>query len=205
MKTIGIIHYGLGNLRSVYNAFEHIGAHPFIAESPEDLKRADAAVLPGVGAFGDGMDCLNNNDWTPAIIDYAVGQEKPFLGICLGMQLLATIGTEFGERPGLGLIKGTVVKLSSRDKTIRIPHVGWNNIEVNPEKKMYQGIASPLDFYFVHSFYLKTQDDTVISATCNHGQDFVASVEKDNIWGAQFHPEKSQRAGLALLQNFLKV
>ncbi len=205
MKRVAIIHYGLGNLRSVYNAFEHIGAEPFIAETPNDLKNADAAVLPGVGAFGDGMDYLNDNGWTPEILDYALQKQKPFIGLCLGMQLLATTGTEFGERPGLGLIEGTVIKLSSPDKNIHIPHVGWNNINVTPGKKMYEDIANPLDYYFVHSFYLQTNDNSVVSGTCRHGQEFVASVEKDNIWGAQFHPEKSQRAGLGLLQNFLKV
>lgn len=205
MKNIAIIHYGLGNLRSVYNAFEHIGAAPYIAENPGDLKRADAAVLPGVGAFGDGMECLHKNAWVPAILDFAIEQERPFLGVCLGMQLLAEMGTEFGECAGLGLIGGTVIRLTSPSKDIRIPHVGWNNIDVRPGKKMYEGISSPLDFYFVHSYYLHTNDNDLISGTSHHGQDFVASVEKDNVWGVQYHPEKSQRAGLALLQNFLKV
>lgn len=205
MKRVGIIHYGLGNLRSVYNAFEYVGASPFIAETPADLKKADYAVLPGVGAFGDGMDYLNDNGWTPEILDYATVQEKPFIGLCLGMQLLASKGTEFGDRDGLGLIDGTVIKLTSPDKNIRVPHVGWNNINVAPGKRMYEGIAAPLDYYFVHSFYLNTNDNSVVSGTCHHGQEFVASVEKDNVWGAQFHPEKSQRVGLGLLSNFLKI
>lgn len=205
MKKVAIIHYGLGNIRSVYNALEHVGASPFVAKTPSDLKEADAAVLPGVGAFGDGMDYLNDNGWTPEILDYATVKQKPFIGLCLGMQLLASKGTEFGDRDGLGLIDGTVIKLTSPDRNIRIPHVGWNNIEAAPGKKMYEGIAAPLDYYFVHSFYLNTNDNSVVSGTCDHGQEFVASVEKDNVWGAQFHPEKSQRAGLGLLANFLKV
>lgn len=205
MKKVAIIHYGLGNIRSVYNALEHVGASPFIAENPSDLKDADAAVLPGVGAFGDGMDYLNDNGWTSEILEYATEKKRPFIGLCLGMQLLASKGTEFGERDGLGLIDGTVIKMISPDKNIRIPHVGWNNINVIQGKKMYEGISAPLDYYFVHSFYLNTDDNSVVSGTCHHGQEFVASVEKDNVWGAQFHPEKSQRAGLGLLSNFLKV
>lgn len=205
MKRVGIIHYGLGNIRSVSNAFEYVGASPFIATKPSDLKYADYVVLPGVGAFGDGMDHLNNNGWTQEILDYATVKKKPLIGLCLGMQLLASKGTEFGEHDGLGLIEGTVIKLTSADKSIRIPHIGWNNVNVALGKRMYEDIAAPLDYYFVHSFYLNTNDNSAVSGTCHHGQEFVASIEKDNVWGAQFHPEKSQRVGLALLSNFLKI
>ncbi len=205
MKRVAIIHYGLGNLRSVYNAAEFLGAAPFIAEKPDELAGADYAILPGVGAFGDGMDNLKKGGWIAAISGHAVEKKKPFLGICLGMQLLASTGTEHGNHGGLDLIRGTVVKLSPPDKAIRIPHIGWNEVKVSEGAKTYQGIEKPHDFYFVHSYVFAPEEKTVVSGMSNHGQDFVASVERDNIWGVQFHTEKSQKAGLALLGNFLRL
>ncbi len=203
MTRIAIINYGLGNLSSVANALSFVGAEPFIAETPSDLDRADKAILPGVGAFGDGMKNLRENGWIEKIHDFTLVAQKPFLGICLGMQLLATTGTEHGDHQGLDLIKGTVIRLTSPDKSIRIPHIGWNDVKVREGTISYQDIAMPHDFYFVHSYALLPDDPSVVSATCHHGQDFVASVENENIWGAQFHPEKSQRAGLGFLKNFI--
>jgi len=205
MRKVAIIDYGLGNLRSVYNGFEYVGAQPFIADSPEDMAGADCAVLPGVGAFGDGMQILRDNGWLNAIEIFAVKDKKPFLGICLGMQLLAKEGSENGFHEGLGLIDGHVVRLSPDDDKIRIPHIGWNDVTAQAGSATYEGIDTPQDFYFVHSYVFEPDDPSVISGTCHHGQVFAASVESGNIWGVQFHPEKSQAAGLALLQNFLKA
>lgn len=205
MKKVAIIDYGLGNLRSVYNSFEYIGAQPIISSDPAEMLNCAYAVLPGVGAFGDGMDNLNNNGWTEAIIKFAKDDKKPFLGICLGMQLLAKNGTENGDHDGLGLVDGNVVKLSPEDKSIRVPHIGWNDVSPKNNKKSYEGLEQPQDFYFVHSYILEPDDQSIVSGTCDYGQEFIASVEQDNIWGAQFHPEKSQKAGLSLLRNFLKV
>lgn len=203
MKRVAIINYGLGNLRSVSNAFEFLGAAPFVAEAPETLKNADFAVLPGVGAFGDGMENLRGGGWIDAILEYAVEGKKPFLGICLGMQLLATTGTEHGNHEGLNLVPGAVVRLTAADKMTRIPHIGWNEVKTSPEARMYSGVPTPHDFYFVHSYVLAAYNKEVVSGRCHHGEDFAASVEQDNVWGVQFHPEKSQKAGLALLNNFL--
>lgn len=205
MKKIAIINYGLGNLRSVYNALEFIGADPFITENSQGLNQCDGAILPGVGAFGDGMEHLRDNGWVEAIHEYALEKQKPFLGICLGMQLLASTGTEHGDHAGLDLIKGKVVRLETGDRAARIPHIGWNSVNIAQGTKSYADSEDEQDFYFVHSYVFEPDESAVISGKCTHGKEFVASVEKDNIWGAQYHPEKSQKAGLAYLQNFLKV
>ena len=202
---VAIIHYGLGNLRSVENAFAYIGADVFIAETPADLADASHVVLPGVGAFGDGMANLRANGWDAAMHNHAVIQQKPLLGICLGMQLLAERGTEYGDHTGLGFIKGSVEKIIPTDDTIRIPHIGWNRVEFTPGVPMYAGLSAGDDYYFVHSYALKPENPAQITGICNHGIPFAASVADGAIWGAQFHPEKSQHAGLTLLRNFLRV
>ncbi len=205
MKTVAIIDYGLGNLRSVYNGFEYVGAKPFIAEKPQDLKSADCTVLPGVGAFGDGMEHLRGNGWVEPIQNIAMKDKKPFLGICLGMQLLASTGEEHGNFEGLGLVEGKVVKFNPEDPSIRIPHIGWNAVTAQEGSKSYDDLEMPQDYYFVHSYVFQPSDPSVISGTCQYGHDFAASIEQGNIWGAQFHPEKSQAAGLTFLRNFLKM
>lgn len=202
---VAIIHYGLGNLRSVENAFAYIGADVFIAETPTALNDASHVVLPGVGAFGDGMANLRANGWDAAMHNHAVIAQKPLLGICLGMQLLAERGTEYGDHTGLGFIKGTVEKIIPADDSIRIPHIGWNRVEFTPNASMYAGLSAGDDYYFVHSYALKPKNPAQITGICNHGIPFAASVADGAIWGAQFHPEKSQHAGLTLLRNFLRV
>ncbi len=202
---VAVINYGLGNLKSVVNAVEFLGSEVFIAEKPNGLNDASHVILPGVGAFGEGMQILRDDGWVTEIKRHAVNEQKPFLGICLGMQLLAAKGTEYGDHEGLGLIAGTAEKLTAPNRNVRIPHIGWNPVRAVAGSKTYEGLDGENDFYFVHSYVLKPEDESVISGLCHHGGDFVASVEKDNIWGTQFHPEKSQKAGLQLLQNFLKV
>lgn len=202
--SVAIINYELGNLRSVQNALEFLGAESFIAQSPGELEGASHIILPGVGAFGDGMKILNERGWTMHILEQAHEKKKPFLGICLGMQLLAESGAEHGIHKGLGLIKGAVEKMKAGPE-IRIPHIGWNAVSALPGSAMYDGLADGQDFYFVHSYILNPADQSIISGRCMHGEKFVASVEQGNIWGAQFHPEKSQKPGLVLLKNFLKL
>lgn len=203
--TVAIINYGLGNLKSVFNALEYLGGEAFVAQSAGEMTKASHVVLPGVGAFGEGMQALERDGWFEAICEHAVEQERPFLGICLGMQLLAYAGEENGYNEGLGLVEGTVKRLQCSDPAIRIPHMGWNTVHMLEESRMYEGFTEPHDFYFVHSYALNTQDASIVSGVCHHGNEFVASVEKDNIWGVQYHPEKSQKPGLQLLQNFLKL
>lgn len=201
--SVAIINYELGNLQSVQNAIDFIGGSSFFADSPQDIQEASHVILPGVGAFGDGMQILNERGWSDAIKEHAVHHTKPFLGICLGMQLLADTGTENGVNHGLGLIGGIVEKMNAHPN-IHIPHVGWNTVSVVGQQKMYEHLEDD-DYYFVHSYVFVPSDHGAINGTCSHGDDFVASVEVDNIWGTQFHPEKSQKSGLQILTNFLKM
>lgn len=203
-NRVAIINYGLGNLSSVLNACEFVGATAFIAQAPKDLQNASHAILPGVGAFGEGMQHLNEQGWSERIHKFARIDKKPLLGICLGMQLLADSSSEHGNYDGLGLIKGKVERMPKIDN-IRIPHIGWNATEFKNGSKTYEGIESPDDFYYVHSYIFNAETSRDISAICSHGQEFTASVEHENIWGVQFHPEKSQKSGLQILKNFGQV
>ena len=202
---IAIINYGMGNLRSVMNAIEALGYCGVVAERPVDLVSADKIILPGVGAFGDGMRNLQSGDWIE-VLDREVRQKgKPFLGLCLGLQLLATTGTEHGINPGLNWVEGTVERLTSEDPEVRIPHIGWNDVQVTSQAPMYTGLSETETFYFVHSYVLRPVNTATANGLCSHGEEFVASLQVDNIWATQFHPEKSQAAGLKLLGNFLAV
>ena len=203
--VIGIINYGMGNLRSVANAFESFGCATAILEQPEDLSSVDRVVLPGVGAFADGMKKLHAGGWVPALETQVRDQEMPFLGLCLGMQLLASRGTEHGSSDGLGWIPGEVRRLKSNDPQVRIPHIGWNDVEVVKRDGLYAETGEEPTFYYVHSYAFEPEDDRVVSAYCTHGERFVASVELGNVYATQFHPEKSQKCGLALLRNFLSI
>lgn len=196
-----IIDYGMGNLFSVKNALGAINAEVVISKNPEDLKKADHIILPGVGAFPDGMKNLKELGIIPALEDEVLKKKKPFLGICLGMQLLASEGEEHGLTSGLGWIKGRVRKFDVSEE-LRIPHVGWNDVSPAPNAKLFAGIDSNI-FYFVHSYFLVPENSGLVSASCEYGEKFTAAVESGNIFGVQFHPEKSQKSGLKLLKNFL--
>jgi imidazole glycerol-phosphate synthase subunit HisH len=199
---IRVVNYGMGNLRSVLNAFAAIGSPAAVAERPEALADADAIVLPGVGAFGDGMANLRDRGWVPALEREVRMNHKPFLGLCLGQQLLASTGTEHGTHLGLGWIPGTVEKIVAKEG-LRVPQIGWNEVRFTPDDPMYAGLGVSRDFYFVHSFVLKPADVRVTNGLCMHGDSFAASVRQGNIWATQYHPEKSQRAGLTVLRNFV--
>lgn len=203
MREVTVIDYGMGNLRSVRNAFEALGADVNVSEDPKVAFAAERIVLPGVGAFGDGMDNLRRRGWIDFLEREVRENGRPFLGLCLGMQLLATTGTEHGTHAGLGWVTGTVERIES-DK-VRVPHVGWNDVEFTKENGLYAGLSSPEAFYFVHSYTFCPQDPDVVSGVCHHGGEFAASVEFDNIFATQYHPEKSHKIGLAVLQNFLSV
>lgn len=204
MSTL-IIDYGMGNLFSVKYAFEKCGSDVCISGDPNDITKADNLVLPGVGTFKDGMKNLKERGWIPAI-KKAINEEKlPLLGICLGMQLLADKGFEVEETEGLGLIAGEVKKFDSMIKDEKIPHVGWNEIEIIKQDPLFEGISNKVDFYFVHSYqFLPLNNQDVLTQTPYCGN-FVSSIGRDNVWGVQFHPEKSQRPGLKLISNFLKL
>jgi len=204
--AVSIIDYGMGNLRSVQKGFEKIGAQAEIINTPQQVADAEAIVLPGVGAF---KNCLENLDSlkliTPIIKSIEAG--KPFLGICLGLQILFTESEEFGSTPGLDIIKGKVIRFRSDPSCenkphLKIPHMGWNSISIKKENPYLKNIENETYLYFVHSYYIKPEDKNVIATTTDYGIEFVSSILKDNIFACQFHPEKSQKAGLKILKNF---
>lgn len=198
-----IVNYGMGNLRSVANACEALGFPARIAVDPRELREADRIILPGVGAFGDAMRNLSSVGWAEALEEEVRRKGKFFLGLCLGMQLLAAKGTEFGSHDGLGWVDGTVVRIEPGNLALRVPHMGWNNVSVVRKDGLLAGVGDSPVFYFVHSFVLRPADPSVVTGWCSYGTDFAAVLEKDNLQATQFHPEKSQKAGLAVLKNFL--
>ena len=201
MSTIHIIDYGMGNLRSIAKAIEKLNFTVQIVQNPTELAQAQAVILPGVGAFGMAMENLKNAGMIPAIMKL-FEKKTPFLGICLGMQLLFEKGFEKGKHQGLGIFKGTIVPFQK--KNLRIPHMGWNSLSAGAagETTMFKNIPSKSLFYFVHSFFAQPVDSTIVNGWCDYGLDFAASLQKDHIWATQFHPEKSGDVGLQLLRNF---
>lgn len=198
---IVVIDYGMGNLRSVFNALDVLGADVKVSDDPRDLGSAEKIILPGVGAFGVVMANLKQMGWEEAVRRQVVQEKKPMLGICLGMQVLADEGTERGRNKGFGFISGRVERLTA--DRLRLPHIGWNDVDILMEHPLFQGFSSKAIFYFVHSFHFIPHSDRVVAGTCEYGQVFTAAVAKDNIFATQFHPEKSQAAGLRFLENFI--
>lgn len=201
--VIGVIDYGMGNLRSVLNALERIGAEGRLVGDGEELGDVEKAVLPGVGAFGDGMRELGERGFVDAIPAY-VAEGRPLLGVCLGMQLLGSVSYEHGEHAGLGVIPGEV-RLIDTDPALRVPHVGWNELTVERPSRLLDGLEEIPMFYFVHSYELHPYDGLAVTGTADYGRPVTASVEHENAYGVQFHPEKSQRDGLRVLENFLAL
>jgi imidazole glycerol-phosphate synthase subunit HisH len=197
-----VIDYSMGNLRSVANALRAEGAQPVVSRDPDDLAQAAKIVLPGVGAFGDGMRNLREGGWIEPLEREVLEHGKAFLGLCVGMQLLASRGTEHGEHAGLGWIEGTVDRLPSDH--VRVPHIGWNDVEIRNGSLLYTGLEGSATFYFVHSYALIPREENIVTGSCSYGMEFAASVELGNIHATQYHPEKSQGAGLAVIRNFLE-
>ena len=197
---IAVIDYGMGNLRSVQKAFEYIGQSAKITDKAVDLVDASHIVLPGVGAFKDAMASLTKSGLVDTL-KKEIAKGKPFLGICLGMQMLFDKSYEDGEYEGLGLIKGQVVKF---DTNLKVPHIGWNELRLKKRTPLFDGVDD-MNFYFVHSYHASGCNKEDVETTCVYDYEFVASVNKDNVWGAQFHPEKSGDTGLKLLANFAKI
>ena len=198
-----IVDYGMGNLRSVQKAFEALGVEAAITTDPRDLATADRVVLPGVGAFRDAIAELKRLDFVPAIRE-TIASGKPFLGICLGLQLLFDVSYEDGEHAGLGIIPGQVVRFAPQPD-LKIPHMGWNSLDLKQSHPVLTGIAPGSHVYFVHSYHVVPTDPSVIAATSQHGNEFVAMIAKGNLAATQFHPEKSQKIGLQLLKNFAEM
>lgn len=200
---VAIIDYGMGNLGSARRAFEECGAEAAICDNPDELADADRIVLPGVGSFGDGMRNLRSGGWEPKIREALQNPEVTLLGICLGMQLLATTGFEGGENPGLNLVPGEVRRLEPTLAETRIPHVGWNEAHFGQPDPLFRGIPDRTDFYFVHSYHFVPRDSAHALTRTPYCRGFVSSVRSGNVVGVQFHPEKSSRPGFQLLRNFL--
>jgi len=199
---IAIIDYGMGNVGSVRNAIEYLGYEVILPKKKGDFDKVTHIILPGVGAFANGMKNLSNLGFIEILKDEVLVNHKPFLGLCLGMQILAEFGEEGGPTNGLGWIKGKVNKLEVDESSYKIPHMGWNDVIPKKNSIIFQGIRRQI-FYFVHSYHLVPKDKSVISGETEYGKKFVAAIEKENIFGLQFHTEKSQQEGLNTLANFL--
>lgn len=206
---IAVVDYGMGNLRSVQKALECVGLDACLTNDPAVVKNSDALVLPGVGAFRDCMDNLRRLELEDSVKSF-IKAGKPFLGICLGLQVLLSSSEEFGLTGGLDLVKGKVVafekdmKNEETGESLKVPHMGWNSIKIKNKSPLFKGIRENEFFYFVHSYYVKTENKDVVSSLTDYGKEFVSSIWKDNMVATQFHPEKSQTAGLKMLENFGK-
>jgi glutamine amidotransferase len=209
---IGIIDYGIGNIASVIRAFSELEKNSEIVSNPLEAYKFDKLVLPGVGGFNESSSILKTSGWFTAIQDLVGGQDTPLLGICLGMQLLATFSTEgvnldddISHNQGLNLIPGSVKNLRDLRCNLRIPHIGWNEIKItNRNDEMFNSIPNGTDFYFVHSYAFTPQNNIAVAATTQYDINISAAIRNGHIWGTQFHPEKSSRAGFKLLDNFIQ-
>lgn len=205
MNRIAIVDYGLCNLDSIARAVEECGARPHVTDDPLELAEADRIILPGVGSFADAMSNLREKRLDAAMGERVVGDGVPFLGICLGMHLMARRGHEGRSADGLGWIDGDVRRLEPTASDERVPHVGWNEVEPVDGAPLFDGVAPGSDFYFVHSFHLDCADPDQVQGRTPYCDGFVSAVAKDNLFGVQFHPEKSQKTGFRLLTNFLQL
>ncbi len=203
---IAIIDYGMGNLKSVQKAFKALGFNAEITSNPEEVIKAGKVILPGVGAFRDAIAELNSTGLGEATKE-VVKKGTPLLGICLGMQLMFDKSYEYGEHQGLGILKGDIVAMTKEDmkekngQILKIPHMGWNHLEISKNEPIYKGIKDGSSVYFVHSYYLETSED-IVSAYTTYGKTIAVSAQKDNVFATQFHPEKSGEVGLQILRNF---
>jgi len=204
VTQIGVLDYGISNVGSVQNAFDFLGVASRLVAAPRELEDCSHVVVPGDGSFPEGMACLKNTGLAEAILR-AAERGKMVLGICLGMQLFAEEGEEFGLTGGLGLIPGRVVAMRSADPALPLPQVGWNDVALRDHARLGTGLGGRATFYFMQSFVFSDPGAPHVTAHCDYGGPRVSAVEKDNVMGVQFHPEKSQRAGLRLLKSFAEL
>jgi len=203
---LAVIDYGMGNVRSISNAFSLLQEEVKITDDPKIIANADGIILPGVGAFVDGMNNLKRKRLIPILKEQVLEKKKPYLGICLGLEFLAEKSYEGGTHEGLGWIKGTVTRILPIDSSLKVPHIGWNDTLIIKDDDLLKELEDPV-FYYLHSYYLKTDDleKNIITSICDYGGvKITATIHKDNIFATQFHPEKSQETGLKLLKNFIE-
>jgi len=199
---IGIVNYGMGNIRSIESALKFLDANSKVLLSSKELKDCAKIILPGVGSYSKAIQNIDAYGWREPLNEF-ISTNKPVLGICLGMQLFADFGEEGGESRGLGWIKGRVKKISTSNPDIKVPHIGFNTVQINQDNLLFRGLPSSLDFYFVHSYHFRCDNNHHVAATVTHGEKLTAAVRRDALMGVQFHPEKSQKNGLKVLQNFI--
>jgi len=202
--SIAVIDTGSGNLTSVRRALAKVGGSPIVTSDPDAVRRADRVVVPGQGAFGEWVAALTARHLEEALRE-VIAAGKPYLGICLGLQVLFERSEEQGPVEGLGLLGGEVVRFRPEDPALKVPHIGWNAVESRIDDPLLSGIPSGAYFYFIHSYYVKPGDESIVALTATYGEPFVAAVRKDNLFACQFHPEKSQTVGLKLLDNFVEL
>ncbi|MBQ1916361.1 MAG: imidazole glycerol phosphate synthase subunit HisH [Lachnospiraceae bacterium] len=200
---VAIVDYDAGNIRSVEKAVKYLGKDCIVTDDSQQILKADHVILPGVGAFGDCMSHLNDRHLVDVLREVKK-KDIPFLGICLGLQLLFDDSEESEGVRGLGLLYGHIIRFPDRED-LKVPHMGWNSISFPRQGRLFKGIPEDSFVYFVHSYYLKADDPSIVTATCDYGLTFDASVESGNIFATQFHPEKSGETGLAILKNFLEI
>ena len=200
---VAIIDYDAGNIKSVEKAIQFLGEEVIITRNPDEILSASRVILPGVGAFGDAMEKLHNYGLVP-VIQEVVKRKIPFLGICLGLQLLFERSEESPGVEGLGILQGEIKRIPDKDE-LKIPHIGWNSLKYPNSGRLYEGISEDSYVYFVHSYYLEAKEPEIVMASTEYGTYIHASVEKDNVFACQFHPEKSSTVGLKILENFLKI
>ena len=207
--NVTIVDYNSGNISSVINSFKEVAKDKVNIEVTSDLnkiKSSDKVVLPGQGSFKSCVDALNDiNGLVDALNEFAINNKKPLLGICVGLQMFADVGYEELETKGLGWISGKVSKIDNQNGKYKLPHIGWNELNIVKDSKIFKGIENNSHMYFVHSYEFVPEDKNVITATTDYSSDIVCSVERENIFGTQFHPEKSQANGIKILENFVKI
>ncbi|WP_164662010.1 imidazole glycerol phosphate synthase subunit HisH [Tropicibacter sp. Alg240-R139] len=206
MTVVSIVDYGVGNLRSVINALEHIGAQAELVSDPVALRKSGKLLLPGVGSYRIAMEQFQASGLADTLMERVTQDQIPMLGICVGMQLMTEHGTEDGGAPGLGLVPGVIDKFDAdtmKAKGLKVPHVGFNTVRPKSGSLLFKDLGDGIDVYFTHSFRLASTGDDHVGALCNYGVDFVAAVEHEHVVATQFHPEKSQANGLAILRNFM--
>ncbi len=201
---IAVIDYGAGNLQSVVKALHYIGCDCTVTNEKKEICRADGAILPGVGSFADAMDCMRTSGAEEAVLEF-IKSGKPFLGICLGLQLLFEGSEESPGVKGLGLLKGSITKIPHQNHTLKIPHMGWNSLDILQEDGIFKGIPQEAYVYFVHSYFLKAESEAIVAARTHYGVAIDAAVQYKNIFATQFHPEKSGAVGLQILRNFAAI